>query len=167
MPTSRRNSYPIPGTTPERETRKNVSERMVKYRNEETTIKVDAPGDRYSAFPSKYVSPVGWHGNNALVVRTSSGNTYVLGDGLIINTRDRTYQETPDDIDDDVVVGELLRYNSGNTSRVTEIEMMYKIGGLTREGQDVVDQDGPYAQYGDLLLRCAGDAYERARRDPQ
>ncbi len=119
-------------------------QRMVEYRGGEVDLSFSHVGDTIAWREHKYADPERNQADRVLV-RTKSGNTYVVADGLIINTATGgvfEMEKMPDRLPD-VVIGKPWDVQGvGATSDVTEVLLRYKIDPGT--GETMIDSPSPF-----------------------
>lgn len=161
------NSYPIPSAG-EGDMSKNPGEptyEMVRYNDGALNLRLTTPGTKYRDLPSKYTDDLRWGLGASIAVKTQSGNTYAVGQGILLNVGAGTYY----DMEDWSVVGEpevgkpWVFGGGGITTRVTEIEMQYKVGVDSSWGSPV-DGEDPFKKISPLLQSCSEDAEQRKSR---
>lgn len=135
---------PIP-STPERESF--ASQEMVEYNDGAVNLLFAERGDHIVWGEHKYadpeISPI-----DRVIVRTKSGNCYVLGDGLVISVRDKTVHDLLTDAAEplrDIRIGEQWEIPGYmTTSDVENVELQWKVttpgAGMGR----MIDRKNPF-----------------------
>ena len=136
---SNHNQYPSTG---ERETF--VHQEMIQYNDGEIALGFRTPGDvlklgNDSTFKYARFLHNGGSGDMA-IVRTKSGNIYGIGQGVVINARERMAYRLPDELPEIEIGKSWLMPGIQQTSDVEEVQFRYKIA---PEGYGEVQVDKP------------------------
>lgn len=131
---------------------------MVEYNDGEVDLSFSHVGDTVAWGKHKYANPELF---DMVLVRTKSGNAYILGDGMIINTDTRgvfDMDAMPDRLPD-ITIGKPWEVPGvTSTTDIKEVLLRWKIApGM---GEKVVDKPSPFVAVGKWLeaARVALDA---------
>jgi hypothetical protein len=129
--------------------------REVRYKDGALNLRLDKRGTTYRDLPGKYTDDLRFGMGNNIIVRTESGNMYAVGMGIFLNTDAKIYQDITNwNVFGEPTVGEPWSYGRGRiTTRVTAIEMEYKLG--ANDGGEMQPGDNPFLKIDALLLACA------------
>lgn len=137
----------------------------IEYRGGETAIRLKEPGDTFAWGEHKYADPE--QGSpNRVIVKTKSGNVYVVGDGLVINTNDAkaiTLDELSEPLPD-VTIGE--RWAVPGFSQTTEVDRVsMKWKDMAYGHGDVkVDEPSPF-RLAEKYVKTVNEAlYQQGKR---
>ena len=132
---------PIP-TTQEKEAFR--SQETVEYNDGAVNLLFAEKGDRIVWGEHKYANPIG-SPFDRVIVRTRSGNRYILGDGLAISVREKTVFDLYDmkeELPDIEIGGAWTIPGYVHTTDIENVELQYKImpGGGSRQ----IDRPNPF-----------------------
>lgn len=139
---SNHNKYP---TTGEQETF--AHQEMVQYNDGGVALCFRTPGDVLklgydSTFKYARFLHSGGSGNMA-IVKTKSGNAYVIGQGIVINARERKAYRLPDELPEIEIGKSWLIPGVQQTSDIEEVQFRYKTA-PDGYGEVQVDRPSPF-----------------------
>ena len=161
-----RRTDPIPAPIAEKESFR--SQEMVQYNDGAVNLLFAEQGD-VIAWDSgfKYANDPRY-GRDRTIVRTESGNRYIIGDGLVVNVDRMTAYElsanqerTPN-----IVIGESWHIPGFmNTSNIENVEIEYKIGPEGWNGSRQIDKPNPFIAAGKYLDAAYDHFYGTSDQD--
>lgn len=134
---------PVP-STPERESF--VSQEWVEYNDGAVNLLFVEQGDRIVWGRHKYANPE-TSPIDRIIVRTKSGNRYILGDQLVISMRDKTVHDLYDATEPlpDITIGEQWEVPGYmTTSDVENVELQWKITAPGTGMGRMIDRPNPF-----------------------
>ena len=146
---------PIPSTyePPTHEREFFASQEFVEYNDGAVNLLFAGQGDRIVWGKHKYADPE-ISPTDRIIVRTKSGNCYVLGDQLVINVRHKTVHDL-DDIKEplpDITIGEQWQVPGYMiTSDVESVELQWKITAPGTGMGRMIDRPNPFEKAEKLI----------------
>jgi len=155
------NKQPNPNAQSQNEKEAFQNQEMVRYDDGALNLRFAKPGDRIAWEEHKSARPMTDQSSRALI-RTSSGNEYLVGDGVVINTGAGTYAriwgDNPAKLDD-VVIGRPWNVANFHTRGVESVELQYKVNAPESSSTTEVKGQNPFDKYNSLLEVVVDHAY--------
>ena len=137
-------------------------DKTISFNDGETALQWDTPGSVLEVgmgATHKYLRDMGH--DHLTIIKTRSGNSYGLGENIVINAKTRQAFIAPAEIPD-ITIGEPLQIPGvGGTTEVESVTVRYKSGdvaGVT----DHIDSPSPFPALGQAI-RQAQDVLEQSR----
>lgn len=138
---------------------------QVRYDDGALNLRFAKPGDKIAWGDHKNARPMTSDTDRALV-RTNSGNEYLVGSGVVINKRDGVYAPlwSSDPAINarlgDITIGQPWDIeNFARTSSVTSVELQYKVGAPESSTATRGEGENPFEKYESLVEVVADHAY--------